>query len=93
MHPDVLILDEATAMLDPVSRDEFLEIVERQRKEKSLTIITITHDMTEAIRCEKIYVINKGRSQYPEALRKYSHLAESEAAVSSSLKITLFAIR
>ncbi|MCH4153623.1 MAG: energy-coupling factor transporter ATPase [Saccharofermentans sp.] len=60
MHPDVLILDEATAMLDPVSRDEFLEIVERQRKEKSLTIITITHDMTEAIRCEKIYVINKG---------------------------------
>ena len=48
MKPDILILDEATAMLDPSSRDDFLELVERMRVEKGLTLITITHDMTEA---------------------------------------------
>ena len=61
MDPKVLILDESTAMLDPNSRDEFLDVVERLRKEKGLTLITITHDMTEAARCDYIYVIEKGQ--------------------------------
>lgn len=60
MNPTILILDESTAMLDPNSRDEFLSVVERLREEKNLTVITITHDMTEAARCEYIYVIDKG---------------------------------
>jgi len=61
MRPDILILDEATAMLDPQSRDEFLDIVEQMRLEKNLTLITITHDMYEAARCEQVFVINKGK--------------------------------
>lgn len=61
MKPDILILDEATAMLDPTSRDDFLSVVERMRVEKNLTLITITHDMTEALRCDKIIIINKGK--------------------------------
>ena len=61
MRPDILILDEATAMLDPTSRDEFLSLVEKMRIEKGLTLITITHDMTEALRCDKIVIINKGK--------------------------------
>lgn len=61
MNPEVLILDEATAMLDPRSRDEFLETVERMRTEKGLTLITITHDMNEAARCDYIYVMRKGK--------------------------------
>jgi len=61
MMPKVLILDESTAMLDPVSRDEFLEIAERLNKEKGITLITITHDMSEAARCEKIFVIEEGK--------------------------------
>ena len=61
MKPEVLILDEATAMLDPKSRDEFLETVERMRIEKGLTLITITHDMNEAARCDYIYVMRKGK--------------------------------
>ena len=48
MEPQVLILDESTAMLDPISRNEFLDIVERLHAEKGVTVITITHDMTEA---------------------------------------------
>ncbi len=61
MMPKVLILDESTAMLDPVSRDEFLELVEKLNKEKGITVITITHDMSEAVRCEKIYVVEEGK--------------------------------
>jgi len=62
MHPDILILDEATAMLDPSSRDDFLALVEKMRVEKGLTLITITHDMTEALRCDRIIIINKGKA-------------------------------
>ena len=61
MKPDILILDEATAMLDPSSRDDFLTLVEKMRVEKGLTLITITHDMTEALRCDKIVIVHKGK--------------------------------
>jgi len=60
MHPEILILDESTAMLDPISRSEFLHLVEEMRVTRGLTVITITHDMNEACRCEKIFVIKKG---------------------------------
>ena len=62
MQPDILILDEATAMLDPTSRDDFLTLVEKMRVEKGLTLITITHDMTEALRCDKIVIVEKGKA-------------------------------
>ena len=62
MQPDILILDESTAMLDPSSRDDFLELVEKMRHEKGLTLITITHDMTEALRCDKLIIVNKGKA-------------------------------
>lgn len=62
MRPDILILDEATAMLDPTSRDDFLALVEKMREEKGLTLITITHDMTEALRCDKIIIVDKGKA-------------------------------
>ena len=61
MQPKVLILDESTAMLDPVSRDEFLDLVEKMNREKGITVLTITHDMNEAARCEKIFVVEHGQ--------------------------------
>ena len=61
MRPEVLILDEATAMLDPRSRDEFLAVCEDMRLKKGLTLITITHDMSEAMRCGRIIVLSKGK--------------------------------
>lgn len=61
MKPTLLILDESTAMLDPEARDEFLDLTERMRRERDLTVLTITHDMYEASRCEKIYVISEGK--------------------------------
>ncbi len=62
MRPDILILDEATAMLDPSSRDDFLALVEKMRLEKGLTLITITHDMTEALRCDNLIIVDKGKA-------------------------------
>ncbi|MBO4449479.1 MAG: ATP-binding cassette domain-containing protein [Clostridiales bacterium] len=61
MRPEVLILDEATAMLDPKSRDEFLKVAEEMRIRKGLTLITITHDMSEAMRCGRIIVLSHGK--------------------------------
>ena len=60
MRPEILILDEATAMLDPRSRDEFLAVAEDMRRKKGLTLITITHDMSEAMRCGRIIILSKG---------------------------------
>ena len=60
MRPEILILDEATAMLDPRSRDEFLAVCEEMRIRKGLTLITITHDMSEAMRCGRVIVMSKG---------------------------------
>ena len=61
MNPKLLILDESTAMLDPVSRDEFLGIVERLNRERKITVLTITHDMNEAARCDKVFVVQNGK--------------------------------
>lgn len=61
MDPSILILDESTAMLDPVSRNDFIALVEDMRQKRDLTLITITHDMDEAARCEKVFVMKDGR--------------------------------
>jgi energy-coupling factor transport system ATP-binding protein len=60
MMPQVLILDESTAMLDPISRNEFLDLVERLRIDKGITVIHITHDMSEAYRAGHVFVLEKG---------------------------------
>ena len=61
MSPKFLLLDEATAMLDPVSRDEFLALVEKLVRENKISVLTITHDMTEASRTDKVYIMEKGK--------------------------------
>ena len=60
MKPEILILDEATSMLDPISRDEFLSLVEKLTKENNMTLITVTHDMNEAMRVDRAIVMEHG---------------------------------
>lgn len=60
MEPDILVLDEATAMLDPIGRREIIGIVKRLNEEKGITVIMITQYMEEAIGCERVIVINDG---------------------------------
>ncbi len=60
MRPDCIILDEPTAMLDPVGRREVMETIERLNHEEGITMILITHYMDEAVRADKVYVIDDG---------------------------------
>lgn len=61
MHPQLLILDEATSMLDPQGREEVLTIVETLRKEIGLTVLAITHDLEEALLADRIIFMNDGK--------------------------------
>jgi len=61
MEPECIVLDEPTAMLDPVGRKEVLRTVQELRKRKNVTVILITHYMEEAIDADAIYVMEGGR--------------------------------
>lgn len=60
MEPDCIILDEATAMLDPKGRKSVLETVKKLNSEKGITIVMITHYMEEAAIADRIVVMHKG---------------------------------
>jgi energy-coupling factor transport system ATP-binding protein len=60
LRPSIIILDEATSMLDPRGREEVLETVRVLKEEKSLTVISITHDLEEAAKADRIIVMNQG---------------------------------
>ncbi|MDD7403741.1 MAG: energy-coupling factor transporter ATPase [Butyribacter sp.] len=61
MRPKCIILDEATAMLDPAGRKEILNIIHSLNKEEKITIILITHYMEEVIASDFVYVMNQGK--------------------------------
>ena len=60
LRPDLLIMDEATSMLDPQGRDEVIRIVQDLKEKSNLTVISITHDLEEALLADRIFVMNKG---------------------------------
>ena len=61
MEPDCVVLDEATAMLDPTGRREVLSAVHRLNREKGITVILITHHMNEAEDADRVVVMDDGR--------------------------------
>ena len=61
MQPEVMILDEATAMLDPSGRADVLKTVRRLNREQGMTVLWITHFMEEAAQADRVVVMNKGR--------------------------------
>ncbi|MCD8295927.1 MAG: energy-coupling factor transporter ATPase [Clostridia bacterium] len=60
LKPEVLILDEATAMLDPRGRREVIDVVSRLNREEGMTVILITHFMEEALLADRTIVMNRG---------------------------------
>lgn len=61
-HPEILVLDEATSMLDPQGRNDIRTLIRNMKKENpDLTIISITHDIEEAYQSDRVIVINKGK--------------------------------
>lgn len=61
MHPDCIVLDEPTAMLDPHGRKEVIQTLKELNEKEKVTIILITHHMNEAALADKIFVMNEGK--------------------------------
>lgn len=60
MQPSCIVLDEATAMLDPIGRKEVLAVVQQLNKEFQMTVLLITHHMDEAVLADRILVVDEG---------------------------------
>ena len=60
MKPECIVLDEATAMLDPIGRREVLAAVEKLNREQGITVVLITHHMNEAEHADRVIVMNAG---------------------------------
>ena len=61
MKPKCIVLDEATAMLDPIGRSEVLSTIERLHEQDGITVVLITHHMNEAEHADRVVVMNGGR--------------------------------
>lgn len=90
MEPEVLILDEPTAGLDPRGRDEILSQIERLHREKKLTILLVSHSMEDIAKyVDRILVMNEGEKVFDDTPRRvFSHYKELEAIGLSAPQIT-----
>ena len=64
MHPDYIVLDEPTAMLDPKGRKEVMEALQRLNQEQKMTVILITHDMEEAALAGRVILLADGQVRF-----------------------------
>ncbi|WP_312427405.1 energy-coupling factor transporter ATPase [Lacrimispora sp.] len=90
MEPEVLILDEPTAGLDPRGRDEILDQIERLHKEKNMTIILVSHSMEDIARyVDRILVMNQGEKVFDDTPKEvFKHYKELEAIGLAAPQIT-----
>ncbi|GLB30162.1 energy-coupling factor transporter ATP-binding protein EcfA [Lacrimispora amygdalina] len=81
MNPDVLILDEPTAGLDPKGRDEILDQIKRLHEERNMTIILVSHSMEDVARyVDRILVMNHGEKVFDDTPKEvFQHYKELEA--------------
>ena len=61
LRPDIIILDEATSMLDPEGRAEVIATIKKIKEENNLTVLSITHDIDEAANANRILVMRQGK--------------------------------
>lgn len=61
MRPDCLVLDESTAMLDPIGREKVMRTVKRLNQEFGITVVMITHYMEEAVQADRVLVMSEGQ--------------------------------
>ena len=80
IQPSILILDEATSMLDPFGRKEVIETIRNLHKDINMTVISITHDIEEAVHADRILIMHDGhlvQSVTPEELLTTDYSLES----------------
>lgn len=61
LRPDIIILDEATSMLDPEGREEVLATIKKIKEQNNLTVLSITHDIDEAANANRVLVMRQGQ--------------------------------
>lgn len=90
MKPEVLILDEPTAGLDPKGRDDILGLVERLHKEQGMTVILVSHSMEDVARyVDRLIVMNHGEKAFDGTPREvFRHYKELEAIGLAAPQIT-----
>lgn len=90
MKPEVLILDEPTAGLDPKGRDDILGLVEQLHKEQGLTVILVSHSMEDVARyVDRLVVMNRGEKAFDGTPREvFRHYKELEAMGLAAPQIT-----
>ena len=90
MKPQVLILDEPTAGLDPAGRDEILGLVSKMHKELGITIILVSHSMEDVAEyVERLIVMNQGEVMYDGTPKEvYAHYKELEAVGLAAPQVT-----
>lgn len=90
MKPDVLVLDEPTAGLDPKGRDEILDQISRLKKETGITVILVSHSMDDVAKyVDRIIVMNQGRIMYDDEPREvFRHYQELEQVGLAAPQVT-----
>lgn len=61
LRPDIIILDEATSMLDPEGREEVIATIKKIKEENNLTVLSITHDIDEAANANRVMIMKQGQ--------------------------------
>lgn len=93
MRPEVLVLDEATAMLDPLGRREVLDVVRRLNRGEGVTVVAITHHMEEAVEADRVIVMEEGRIALEgtprEVFRQVERLRELQMDVPQVTQLAL----
>ena len=89
MRPQCIVLDEATAMLDPIGRREVLSTIERLNREEGITVVLITHHMNEAEHADRVIVMNGGRVAMDGAPREVFAQVERLKAIGLTVPDTV----
>ena len=91
MHPEIIIFDEATSMLDPQGKDEIKKVIMDLHKERNLTILSITHDIDEVTTSDYVLVMDDGqiilKGTPEEVFKKEDKLKETQFDLPYSMKL------
>lgn len=91
MHPDIIIFDESTSMLDPQGKDEIKKFIYHLHENKELTIISITHDIEEVSSSDHVIVMNDGKvvmdGKPDDVLYRTNELVKIQLDVPFALKL------
>ncbi|MGF7018032.1 energy-coupling factor transport system ATP-binding protein [Lachnospiraceae bacterium PF1-21] len=90
MEPEVLILDEPTAGLDPAGRDDILEQIAHLQRERQITVILVSHSMEDIAKyAQRLIVMNKGKLLFDDTPKKvFTHYRELEEIGLSAPQVT-----